>query len=93
MRLPKPFVLSVARRSRAESKDIMGQGLVVTRVPGKKRAARKAALFGPSYRPVRASEWTQPCMRDFALAMSLSLKKSLRSTLSTAYTGRMKSLS
>ena len=49
-----------------------------------KKAAWKAAFFCGSYRPVRAKECTQPCMRDFALAMSLLLKKLLRSTLSTA---------
>ena len=35
------------------------------------------------YLPVRASEWTQPIMRDLALAMSFALKKSSGLTLST----------
>ena len=45
------------------------------------------------YRPVRASECTQPAMRDFALAMSCFEKKSSGFTRSTGYTGHMKSLS
>src|SRR5215831_5943384 len=43
--------------------------------------------------PLRASECTQPCMRDFAFAMSSLVKKSSGFTLSTGYTGRRKSLS
>ena len=35
------------------------------------------------YLPVRASQWTQPIMRDLALAMSFALKKSSGLTLST----------
>lgn len=66
---------------------------------GKRREGGRPLKKGPPlavrgvYRPVRARLWTQPCIRDLALAMSLSLKKSWSFTFSTAYTGRRKSLS
>src|SRR5262245_33528774 len=37
----------------------------------------------PPHRPVRASECTQPCMRDLAFSMSCFVKKSSGFTLST----------
>src|SRR4029077_17394475 len=58
------------------------------------RCAKKSRARGPAlnllrgrflmiYLPVRANEWTQPCMRDLAFWMSFSLNHRLRSILST----------
>ena len=55
---------------------------------GPSRAAATAAARSRSkpavYRPVRASECTQPFIRDLALASWSSVKNSFGSTLSTA---------